>query len=598
MCGIAGIWFSERNESPQIAIKAMTDILIHRGPDGEGQWVSENNQLALGHRRLSIIDLTDGGAQPMHFHEKYTITFNGEIYNYIEIRSELITKGYSFKSDSDTEVILASYDYWGIDCITHFDGMFAFALYDKTNNFLFCARDRFGEKPFYYSIHQGSLYFASEMKALWAVGVPKAPNMPMLYNYLANDLVENPNDQRETFYTGIYKLKSAHYFIYTGNQAINQINYWKLDVKNECDLNFNEASIKLMELLETSVQRRLRSDVAVGTSLSGGLDSSTIVGLVSQKQTQNHTFSARFPGFSKDEGKYIDQVSSKFNTTHHNIVVNENELLPELEKLMFHQEEPFQTGSIFAQYCVYREARRNNVIVMLDGQGADEILGGYDKDFKFYLRELIKSKGDSERFIRQIKENHNYVLHLNSKERMNIFAPKIYRGISNMKQTLAPKTPNGISLEFHKENAPKKSPFHEFGDLKSMLHHELTNQGLEKLLKFADRNSMAHSLEVRLPFLNHELVEFIFTLKSKLFLNEGWSKAILREGVKNLLPNEIVYRKDKIGFEAPHDKWSKSDKMNDLFINAQENLIKNNIITQNYQNRWKTIIAAKFLNAR
>ncbi len=597
MCGIAGIWFNQRHEHPLREVQSMTDAIIHRGPDAHGSWVSEHGKVALGHRRLSIIDLSQGGAQPMHFLEKYTITFNGEIYNYIELKDQLRAHGYVFKSDSDTEVILAAYNQWGVNCISHFDGMFAFALYDKEKDQLFFARDRFGEKPFYYAFHNGGLYFASEMKALWAVGVPKTPNMRMVYTYLANDLVENPNDQRETFYEGIFKLKSAHRCIYEGNGQFNQVAYWKLDTEQRFDLSIADAAQQLRELLETSVQRRLRSDVPVGTSLSGGLDSSTIVGLVSENQGNNHTFSARFPGFSKDEGHYIHLVSNAFKTTHHDINVNEDELMPELDKLLFHQEEPFQTGSIFAQYCVYREARKNNVIVMLDGQGADEILGGYDKDFKFYLRELIKKGGDSQRFIRQIQENHAYRLTVDNRERFTIAAPAVYKALSTIKNSFAPTVPSGIDKDFFRQNAPRQSPFHEFGDLKSMLRHELTNQGLEKLLKFADRNSMAHSLEVRLPFLYHELVEFVFSLKSELFLHEGWSKAILRQGVRDLLPAEITYRKDKIGFEAPHDQWSKSKKMNGLFMDAQEHLVREKIISMDYSNRWKTIIASKFLNA-
>lgn len=575
----------------------MTDAIIHRGPDAHGAWVSENGKVALGHRRLSIIDLTEGGAQPMHFLGKYTITFNGEIYNYIELRDELRAHGYVFKSDSDTEVILAAYHEWGTKCLDHFDGMFAFALYDQDKDQLFVARDRFGEKPFYYAFHKGALYFASEMKALWAVGVPKTPNMRMVYTYLANDLVENPNDQRETFYEGIFKLKSAHRCVYDGNGQFNQEAYWKLDTAQRSDLSFSAASIQLRELLETSVHRRLRSDVPVGTSLSGGLDSSTIVGLVSKNKENNHTFSARFPGFAKDEGHFIHLISQTFKTNHHDIIVNEDELLPELDKLLYHQEEPFQTGSIFAQYCVYREARKNNVIVMLDGQGADEILGGYDKDFKFYLRELIKKGGDSEKFIRQIQDNHAYSLSMNARERLATAAPSVYKALSTIKNSFSPTIPTGIDNEFFRQFAPKRSPFHEFGDLKSMLRHELTNQGLEKLLKFADRNSMAHSLEVRLPFLNHELIEFVFTLKSELFLHEGWSKAILRQGVSDLLPAEITYRKDKIGFEAPHDQWSKSEKMKGMFHEAQDHLVREKIISTDYSNRWKTIIASKFLIA-
>jgi asparagine synthase (glutamine-hydrolysing) len=574
----------------------MTDALIHRGPDGEGAWLSNNGVVALGHRRLSIIDLSEGGAQPMHYLNRYTITFNGEIYNYIELKKQLQSKGYAFKSDSDTEVILAAYQEWGVKCLNEFDGMFAFALYDSEKNELFCARDRFGEKPFYYTFHKGSFYFASEMKALWQIGVPKNPNFNMLYNYLALDLVENPNDQRDTFYENIYKLKSAHYFIYSGNKEINQITYWQLDISQNIDLSFNEASDKLKQLLEQSVKRRLRSDVTVGTSLSGGLDSSTIVGLVSAIHSNVNTFSARFPGFSKDEGYYIELVKNKFNTIHHDIIVNENELLIDLDKLIYHQEEPFQTGSIFAQYCVYREARKNNVVVMLDGQGADELLCGYDKDFKFYLRELVKNRNSGQKeFINQIHQNHNYTLSINAKESAFIYAPAFYQTLAKIKNLISSGNPEGLTEDFFKANANKNSPFKEFTDLKSALRHELTNQGLEKLLKFADRNSMAHSVEVRLPFLNHELIEFIFTLKSELFLYEGWSKALLRNATKELLPTEIVYRKDKIGFEAPHETWTKTPKMDDLYMSCKTKLMDEKIIKKDYSNRWKTIIASKFL---
>lgn len=596
MCGIAGIWFNKKEDNAEERLRLMTNAIIHRGPDGEGSWISNDRKIALGHRRLAIIDLTEGGVQPMHFLDRYVLTFNGEIYNYIEIRIKLQAKGYIFKSESDTEVILAAFNEWGISCLNEFDGMFALALYDKQKNQLFCARDRFGEKPFYYSVHNGNLYFGSEMKALWAAGVPKNPHMSMFYNFLANDLVENPNDQRETFYEGIYKLKSAHYFVFKGGETPTQQQYWKLNTTSSADLSLHDASMRLQELLQASVERRLRSDVPIGTSLSGGLDSSTIVALVSEFSSNNHTFSARFPGFVKDEGRYIDMVQKHFKTDHHNVIVDENELLGEFDKLLYHQEEPFQTGSIFAQYCVYREARKNNVIVMLDGQGADEMLGGYDKDFKFYLRELIRSGGNSLKFIQQIKENHNYTLSVDPKEKFKIKAPLAYKAIASLKHTISSDVPVGINRDFHKEFAPKRSPFHEFNDLKSMLHYELTNQGLEKLLKFADRNSMAHSLEVRLPFLNHELVEFIFSLKSELYLKDGWSKAILRESVKEKLPKEIVYRKDKIGFEAPHDQWSKNAKMNAYYEETQSKLIDHKIIDANFSNRWKTIVASKFLN--
>ena len=311
----------------------------------------------------------------------------------------------------------------------------------------------------------------------------------------------------------------------------------------------------------------------------------------------NHTFSARFKGFHKDEGKYINLVTKRFQTNHHNIFVDDEQFIQHIDKLIYHQEEPFQTGSIFAQYCVYQEARKNNILVMMDGQGADELLGGYDKDFKCYLREILFRKNDSGQFKRAIKENHNYQVDLSGKEKLGVVSSGLYKLLATIKHKLHKQIPIGITPEFHNEFYSKESPFKEFNDLKSMLHYELTNQGLEKLLKFADRNSMAHSVEVRLPFLSHELVEFVYSLKSSLFLENGWSKAILRNSMKGLLPQEIIYRKDKIGFEAPHDQWIKNPVINDLYMESFEFLRKEKIIDQGYNSNWKVIIANKFLQS-
>ena len=598
MCGIAGILSSKGIHFLTAKLPLMTNSIAHRGPDGFGYWYSESEHLALGHRRLSIIDLSENGSQPMHYLNRYTITFNGEIYNYIELRESLILKGYKFKSNSDTEVILAAYDFYGADCLHYFDGMFAFALYDKQSNKLFCARDRFGEKPFYYSFYNGDLYFASEMKALWAVGISKTKNETLLFNYLCHDLVENPLNQEETFFSEIHKLKPAHYFIVDEQKNIIQKKYWELDITTKNDFNPQKASQIFKELFYNSVKKRLRSDVPVGSSLSGGLDSSSVVAAISQYTTNNYTFSARFPGFSKDEGVFINEVVSKFKTKHHNIEINEKGILKDLDKLIEHQEEPFQTGSIYAQWCVYREARKNGIIVMLDGQGADEFLCGYDKDFKFYLKEIYKNKNLSQRFKENIQLNHNYNLALSYKDLSSLIFPNTYKVITQIKKKLLPTLNPGINADFFGAHKSEKNPFREFNSLKEMLKYELTNQGLEKLLKFADRNSMAHSVEVRLPFLNHELIEFVLGLNAELILKNGWSKAILRDAMKNELPNNITRRKDKIGFEAPHNQWTKANEFQNLVKDSKSFLIKNNIITNEFTNDWKTIITAKFLQSK
>jgi asparagine synthase (glutamine-hydrolysing) len=595
MCGIAGYYRNCEGDLNDSILVRMTDSIAHRGPDGFGHWYSSNRHVGLGHRRLSIIDLTENGAQPMSFLNKYVITFNGEIYNYIEIRSFLQSKGYTFRSDSDTEVILSAFDYWGINCLNEFDGMFSFAIYNQETNELFCARDRFGEKPFYFAFHEGNLIFASEMKALWEYGLPKVKNESMLHNYLAYDLVENPNNQTETFYSNIFKLKSSHYFIYKGDQDINQKKYWTLSITDDSELSMNEVQNQFLELLEGSLKRRLRSDVQVGSSLSGGLDSSSIVALISRNTESNHTFSARFENFKRDEGEFIDIVSKNYNTTHHNIFVNENELINDLDKLIWHQEEPFQSGSIYAQYCVYKEARKNNILVMLDGQGADEFLGGYDKDFKFYLKEINYQKALKTTIINRIKENHGLNINLSKRDLLQLSYPQLYELLAKLKWNFNSSVPKGINSSFHHSKKSKVNPFKEFNSLKEMLSYEMTNQGLEKLLKFADRNSMANSIEVRLPFLNHELVEFTLKQKSSLFLDNGWSKAILRNSMKEILPKEIVWRKDKIGFEAPHEKWTKQKEFIELCNESKLNLIKQQFVTDDYNNNWKSILAAKFL---
>jgi asparagine synthase (glutamine-hydrolysing) len=596
MCGIVGFWLRNNNES-SCKLKRMTDALIHRGPDGEGHWLSNNEVVGLGHRRLSIIDLSDNGAQPMKYNEDLIITFNGEIYNYIELKKELQLKGYSFITNSDTEVLLASYKLWGKDCLKRLDGMFAFTIYDISKNELFCARDRFGEKPFYYTFHDGNFYFASEMKAFWSIGIPKEIDYSMVYNFLVNNLVENPNDQTATFYSNIKKLKSSSYFIFNGYNEIIQKTYWNIDIENKyLDLSFESAAFKFNELLEQSISRRLRSDVPVGTSLSGGLDSSSIVSKVSKMKSDNFTFSARFPNFKNDEGKFIDIVSNKYSTKHHNIIVNAEMFKEDLDKIMYHQEEPFQSGSIYAQFKVYERARKENIIVMLDGQGADEFLCGYAKDFNLLISDFFPNFVKIKQHKSLVKINHNKNLIFPLNNIIVKYFPNLYNFMRGVKDNKSRVSPLGICEKFHKEFRPLKTPFHVFGGVSETLKHEMTNQGLEKLLKFADRNSMSHSVEVRLPFLSHELVEFIFSINKQFLMQNGWSKSILRKAMENDLPQEIVYRKDKIGFEAPTKLWEQDKSLKDLYFSSKEHLIKQRLITSEYDNGWKILVLNSFLN--
>jgi asparagine synthase (glutamine-hydrolysing) len=276
MCGIAGI-LSKKNIAFS-HVKKMTDALAHRGPNGEGHWANEYHTVLLGHRRLSIIDLSDKGNQPMQCLGRYTIIHNGEIYNYLEVKEYLAAKGYSFFSKTDTEVIVAAFDFWGKRCLQHFDGMFAFAIWDNKEQQLFCARDRFGEKPFYYYEDEEHFVFASEMKALWAIGVPKQVNNKMLLNFLTLGQVQNPSDKEITYYDAIYSLAPAHHLLFELQPFKYKLTqYWKLNKESKIDCSVEDAIEQIDFLLGSSIQKKLRSDVPIGTSLSGGLDSSTIV---------------------------------------------------------------------------------------------------------------------------------------------------------------------------------------------------------------------------------------------------------------------------------------------------------------------------------
>ncbi len=597
MCGIAGIISTKTYMGIREDLDAMCGMMEHRGPDGQGIFVDEQHTYGLGHRRLSIIDLSESGHQPMHVLDRYLITFNGEIYNYLEIKEKLQAKGHLFRTQTDTEVLILAYHEWGVDCLNHLDGMFAFVLIDQHTNEVFCARDRFGEKPFFYTIHEDRLYFASEIKCFWAIHIPKQIEEERLFLFLAEDLVENPLKPDQTFFKNIQQVPPGHYLKFAcQNVQILPKKYWELQPNGANEhLSFDQAKDEFLQLLRTSLNRRLRSDVRVGCSLSGGLDSSTVVALMSESTHSIHTVSARFKNFSKDEGPFIDLVTQKFHTNHTNTWVHEDVLNQHLDRLLFHQDEPFQTGSILAQYMVYAAAKENDITVMLDGQGADEMLAGYEKDFQVFARELIPFRSKCNTFQQQIKENHNWDVALSWKDHLLKRFPHFYAGLSGIKKQFKPIHYTGLENSFAQEFAPKESPFEDFTDLKKSLVHQLTKQGLQKLLRFADRNSMAHSVEVRLPFLNHQLAEFVLSLPNEYLLYQGWSKALLRESMSNSLPEEIVYRKNKIGFEAPHNSWLGNEKLKERVRDARERMVSEKIITPDYTNDWKVLMASYYL---
>jgi asparagine synthase (glutamine-hydrolysing) len=307
MCGITGILSCDPSNIYLERLKKMTDSVAHRGPDGEGYWMNPDGEVGFGHRRLSVIDLSESAAQPMHYLGKYTCIHNGEIYNYTELKQVLIARGYFFRTASDTEVLIAAYHCYGVECLSHFDGMFAFAIWDELEKTLFCARDRMGEKPFYYSFFENAFVFGSEAKVLWAAGLPKKVNEPMLLNFLSAGHVNTPLDLTISFYQQVFILPPAHYLrLSMPDLELSLHAYWDADKESMLKISEKEAEEKISHLFGQSLTRRLRSDVETGSTLSGGLDSSSIAAAIhGTGKFRQKTFSAVFPGYEKDESSYI-----------------------------------------------------------------------------------------------------------------------------------------------------------------------------------------------------------------------------------------------------------------------------------------------------
>lgn len=588
MCGIAGIISTSFEKISEVHLKKMTDALAHRGPDGEGIWSNSTSNILLGHRRLSIIDLSNAAAQPMHYLNRYTIIHNGEIYNYTELKELLFEKGYVFHSKSDTEVILAAYDFWKEECVKYFEGMFAFAIWDEKEQQLFAARDRFGEKPFYYYENGRYLFFASEMKALWATGIEKDIEEKMLLNYLTLGYVQNSADKEATFFKGIYSLPPAHFFVYKpGNPKIFIKKYWRIDKEIKIEISPEDGIAKFSQLFTASVKRRLRSDVAIGTSLSGGLDSSAIISTMQELKFNKNdllTFSAVFPGFEKDESSYINLLTGKLGIPNFKTQPTADSLIKDFETICYHQEEPFQSSSIYAQFKVFELANQQQVKVLLDGQGADETLAGYHKYIHWYLQEVLSRHklGAAQKEKKALHKN-NIPFKWNLQNYFATFLPMHAAMQLEKNEYLKIVHQPDINPEFLKlQKGREWEGIHKpvVTKLNDILHFNVMESGLEELLRYADRNSMAHSTEVRLPFLDHTLVEFIFSLPSNLKIHDGWTKWLLRKAMDKKLPDEIVWRKDKVGYEPPQKLWMEDKMLQDYMHEAKKKLVALKILNQ------------------
>lgn len=579
MCGIAGIISSDTSCIYKERLQKMADALAHRGPDGEAWWINHKGNAGFAHRRLAIIDLSNTGNQPMHYADRYTIVYNGEIYNYVELKDALIKKGYSFRSSCDTEVILAAYACYGENCLALFDGMFAFAIWDEQEQTLFAARDRFGEKPFYYYHNGHQLLFASEMKALWSAGIEKVQNKTLLYNFLTLGYTSDPADLFETFYTNISKLPAAFSLKYNAvTKALETTRYWDIDSMNKTVISDKEAMEQFKHLLVSSVQKRLRSDVQTGTSLSGGLDSSSIIAILCNdlhKGEKMQTFSATFPLFEKDESAFQQEVVKRFKLINHTVSPTADDLVNSLSKLNYHQEEPFQSSSIFAQFKVFELAAQHNTTVLLDGQGADETLAGYNKYHHWYLEELYIK--DKKLFREEKRANPDTAW--NWRNTLIARFPAVTSGYIERIKAIQQKKNRDLTKDFINNFGHSFYHYPQPGSLNSVLYYNTSINGLEELLRYADRNSMAHGREVRLPFLQYELVQFIFSLPAHFKIRNGFSKWILRQSMDGCLPASIVWRKDKTGFEPPQQQWMEHKMVKEYIHEAKRLLVKQGILT-------------------
>ena len=553
MCAIAGIYNLDGKPVEEKLLQRMAEVMKHRGPDDEGHYLNRN--IGFAHRRLSIIDLSSVGHQPMSNEEKTIwIIHNGEVYNYLEIREDLSKKGYRFRSNTDTEVILYSYQEYGVKCLQRFNGMWAFAIWDERERKLFCARDRFGIKPFYYFFDGKKFVFASEIKGILEdKNIPKEPNEQIIYNYLAAGYLDHTE---ETFFSGIKQLPSAHYLIIKDNN-LEIRKYWELNknIGRDSYKKTEEYAGRFRELFIDSVRLRLRADVPVGTCLSGGLDSSSIICVANNLLQQS--FSAVYEEEKYDERKFIDEVVEKTNIQSHYTFPKGEDLLEDLDKLIWHQEEPFCSTSIYAQWQVFKVARENNVKVMLDGQGGDETLAGYHSYYLYYLADLLKS-------FRPISFLQTLISHCRNHSLS--FLPALAQAIGftfpdsvklKVKKITRKETAglNWLNEDFTQRYQYPSLPIKYKTHLENILYQALVYNGLPSLLHYEDRNSMAFSIEARVPFLDYRLVEFLFSLPISQKIHYGTTKVVLRNSMEGILPEKIRNRRDKIGFATPEENW-------------------------------------------
>jgi asparagine synthase (glutamine-hydrolysing) len=603
MCGILGVVSLSGEPVDVSVLQRMNDMQSHRGPDGEGfllgwfdgdrsnqvfvQQIAQyslNNavQVALGHRRLAILDLMDRGLQPMTVRDgRSWIVFNGEIYNHLELRAELEACGYRFKSRTDTEVLLTAYVHWGEGCLSRIDGMYAFAIWDGNRRRLFCARDRFGIKPFYYALQNGYFIFASEIKTLLAFpGVEAVADDEAVLGFLTHG---NCDYSERTMFRDIKSLPASHCLdIDLSTRQFEPRPYYQLNPHTRYDMSDADQIERLQELLVDSVRKHLISDVRIGSCLSGGLDSSAVVALVGKISRESpelagaigdklHTFTSCYEYKELDERNFARSVADSVGARSELVFPSASDFWADFERLTWHQDMPCGSLSFYAQWRVMRAAKEAGVKVLLDGQGGDEVFGGYAKFRYAYMASLLRS-GRLPRLTSELyammRQGDRYVLDLRKGYR---YLPKGLRQLLNVDSVMK----NVIRADWSRAVSDHSSPatrwWRNAFDSKShganssctlMQRIQLDDilvDTLPQLLRFEDRSSMAFSIEARVPLLDHRLVEHGISLPDHLKVNNGWSKFAVRKAMKGLMPETVRLRKSKLGFAAPDRIWLSDD---------------------------------------
>lgn len=636
MCGIGGIVLKkDKDLNICTAILSMAQSIAHRGPDGEGFILANNDSvtpfyrqdtqqvfkkkelnfipeasiteaennytLAFAHRRLSILDLSDSGHQPMCTEDKKLwITFNGEIYNYIELRKELQNAGYHFISESDTEVILQAYKHWGTACVKKFNGMWAFCIYDTEKQMLFASRDRLGVKPFYYINNADIFSFASEQKAFVKSGLLKAAyNIKVVHNYLVNGLLEN---ESQNFFEGVEELFPGYNLIYSiENRHIKIDKYYQLKITDHNEHLSDKQLINEIEIkLYNAVKLRLRSDVEVGACLSGGIDSSVLTGLMhSILKKSNYCFTSVFKNEIFNEEHFADIAAKSIDAKYKKTEPTLNGFINEIDSLVYSQDVPIWDTSTYAQFKVMELAKKNKIKVVIDGQGADELFGGYHHHFVAKWNNLM-SKGQT---LSAIKDIHT--------SRKTITNPFIFYTKEKIKNTL--NVNSNVLKDFFTDDFLNSGDISKSANYKNSVNEQLIEDiehaRLKSFLKCEDRCGMWHGVESRTPFSDDvELIDFMFSFNGNRKIQNGISKYLLREAGKSVLPPEIYNRYDKKGFETPMKKWvtelkadmiteiksASFDFINTSFldkINAENNLHLKLLFKLFILSRWKKVFS-------